>query len=140
CRLSFSILGRVGTTDRLLVAQVIQAELKTIGVEVAFETLDNASFIARWRRGEWEAVVSAWFFPVDSTLIGLYVCDGSNNATGFCDPALDEFFVFSDHELRSEGRKRLFGAATMRMFESARTLFLYHNVISELVGPRIVNY
>jgi peptide/nickel transport system substrate-binding protein len=139
-RFSFTLLNRSGSADRMLVAQVIQAQLRAVGVEVLFETLESVAWSSRWRRGQWEAVVSAWFLPADPTLTGLYACDGANNMTGFCDPVLDDLLVRSDHALSLTGRKPLLDRAQERLAETARTLPLFHNATPELVSRRVVGY
>ena len=139
-RFSFVIVNRAGMTDRILVAQVIQAELKAVGIEVGLETMESAAWTQRWRSGQWVAVVSAWFLPADPGITGLYACQGANNMTGFCDPALDELLERSDHVLALAARKPLLDLAQERLAESARTLPLYYNVVPELVKKRVGHY
>ena len=139
-RFSFVIVNRAGMTDRILVAQVIQAELKAVGIEVGLETMESAAWTQRWRSGQWVAVVSAWFLPADPGITGLYACQGANNMTGFCDPVLDELLERSDHVLALAARKPLLDLAQERLAESARTLPLYYNVVPELVKKRVGHY
>ncbi|MGE3616101.1 MAG: peptide ABC transporter substrate-binding protein [Gemmatimonadales bacterium] len=139
-RLSFTMLNRAGSTDRIAVAQVIQAALKAVGVEVRFETLESAAWTNRWRSGEWEAIVSGWFLPADPSLTGLYACDGANNMAGFCDPELDVLLKRSDRTLDPDARKRDLDLAQERLAASARTLPLYYNVIPEVVSTKVGNY
>jgi peptide/nickel transport system substrate-binding protein len=139
-RLAFTILNRAGATDRIAVAQVIQAELKAIGVAVGFETLESAAWTNRWRARQWEAIVSAWFLPADPSLTGLYACDGANNMTGYCDRALDTLLQRSDRTLSPAARKHDLEAALARLAATARTLPLYFNVVPELVSTLINNY
>jgi peptide/nickel transport system substrate-binding protein len=139
-RFSFVLLNRAGMSDRILVAQVIQAELRAIGVLVLFETLENAAWTKRWRSGDWTAIVSAWFLPADPGITGLYACKGANNMTGFCEPELDEILERSDHALSFALRKPLLDRAQERIAKSARMLPLYYNVVPELVKKRVRNY
>ncbi|MFN0179145.1 MAG: peptide ABC transporter substrate-binding protein [Gemmatimonadales bacterium] len=139
-RLSFVMLNRAGSTDRIAVAQVIQAQLKATGVEVTFETLESAAWTLRWRSSQWEAIVSAWFLPADPSLTGLYACEGANNMTGFCDPALDEVLKRSDRTLDPDQRKRDLDLAQEMLAESARTLPLYYNVVPEVVSRAVGGY
>ena len=139
-RFVFTLLLRAGTRDRSLVAQVIQAELREVGVEVRFETLESAAWSMRWRSGQWEAVVSAWFLPADPGLTGLYACRGANNMTKFCDPGLDDLLERSDRALLFADRKALLDRVQARLAETARTLPLYVNATPELVRKRIHNY
>lgn len=139
-RFSFTMVNRAGSTDRLAVAQVIQAHLKQVGVEVTFETLESAAWTQRWRSGQWEAIVSAWFLPADPSITGLYACDGPNNMTGFCDPALDEVMEASDRGLDFDDRKPLLDRAQVMVAEDVRSLPLYYNVIPQMVSTRIGNF
>jgi len=139
-RLAFTMINRAGMTDRLQVAQVIQAQLKEIGVQVDFETLESAAWTQKWRSGQWEAIVSAWFLPADPSLTGLYACDGPNNMTGLCDPELDEVMEESDRYLAFAERKPVLDRAQAMLAEAALSLPLYHNVIPEVVSESIGNY
>jgi len=139
-RFSFQMINRAGSQDRIQVAQVLQAQLREIGVEVTFETLESAAWTQRWRNGDWESVVSAWFLPADPSITGLYACGGPNNMTGFCDPALDEVMESSDRALGLEERRALLAEAQAALVEDARMLPLYYNVIPQVVSDRIVNF
>lgn len=139
-RFSFVMLNRAGQGDRVAVAQVIQAQLKSVGVEVTFETLESAAWTNRWRNKQWEAVVSAWYLPADPSITGQYLCDGPNNMTGMCDPILDELLLLSDQSLDFARRKEYLDAAQTRLAETMTILPLYYNVIPEVVNERINNY
>ena len=139
-RFSFVMLNRAGASDRIAVAQVVQAQLKMVGVEVTFETLESAAWTSRWRNREWEALVSAWFLPADPSLTGQYACDGPNNMTGHCDPQLDELLLASDQALDFETRKRYLDQAQLKLAETAMMLPIYYNVIPEVVDRRVGNY
>ncbi len=139
-RFAFVMLNRAGSADRIAVAQVIQAQLKAIGVEVTFETLESAAWTQRWRTRRWEAIVSAWFLPADPSLTGLFACDGPNNMTGLCYETLDAALRASDRALAFDDRKPLLDAAQMQLAESAFMLPIYYNVVPEVVSARIGNY
>jgi peptide/nickel transport system substrate-binding protein len=139
-RFSFVILNRAGQGDRIAVAQVIQAQLKAVGIEVTFETLENAAWTSRWRNEQWEGVVSAWFMSADPSITSLYLCDGPNNMTGMCDPELDELLVQSDKALDFDTRKRYLDLAQEKLAANATMLPIYYNVIPEVVSNRIGNY
>ena len=139
-RFSFVMLNRAGTADRLAIAQVIQAQLKAVGVEVTFETLESAAWTQRWRSGDWQGIVSAWFLPADPSLTNIYACEGSNNMTGMCDPELDAELHRSDRALSFAARKPLLDAAQARLAEVAHSLPIYYNVVPELVSRRVSGY
>jgi peptide/nickel transport system substrate-binding protein len=139
-RFSFVLLNRAGTADRLAIAQVIQAQLKDVGIEVVFETLESAAWSQRWRSGNWEGMVSGWFLPADPSLTNIYACDGSNNMTGMCDAALDAVLQGSDRALGFAARKPLLDDAQVRLAEVAHSLPIYYNVVPELVSRRVSGY
>ena len=103
-RFSFNLLNRAGAADRIAIAQVVQAQLKQIGVEVTMETLESAAWTQKWRSGDWEGIISAWFLPADPSITNLYACEGHNNMTGFCDPVLDRLLEASDRLLNFDER------------------------------------
>jgi len=138
--LSFTLLNRAGRADHIAIAQVIQAQLKTIGVEVKFETLESAAWTQRWRSSQWEAIVSTWFLPADPSITGLYACQGANNMAGVCDPEFDQLLEASDRALAFEARKPLLDQAQVRLAELAFSLPIYYNVTPEVVHRRIRNF
>jgi peptide/nickel transport system substrate-binding protein len=139
-RFSFTMINRAGSADRIAIAQVIQAQLKNVGVEVNFETLESAAWTQKWRSGQWEAIVSAWFLPADPSLTGLYACDGPNNMTGLCDPNVDDALKASDRVLAFDARKPLLDEAQSRLAAAALSLPIYYNVVPEVLSTHVVNY
>ncbi|MGI9625799.1 MAG: ABC transporter substrate-binding protein [Longimicrobiales bacterium] len=139
-RFSFEMINRAGALDRIQVAQVIQAQLAEVGVEVRFQTLESAAWTSRWRTKEWEALVSGWFLPADPSLSGLYVCEGPNNMTGLCNPELDQVLKEADRHVTLETRKPVLDRAQVMLAEAAVSLPIYYNVIPEVVSERIGNY
>jgi peptide/nickel transport system substrate-binding protein len=139
-RFSFEILNRSGSTDRIAIAQVIQAQLKAVGMEVTFRTLESAAWTQQWRNGDWEGIVSAWFLPADPSITGLYACGGPNNMTGLCDPELDALMEESDRHLDFDARKRALDDAQVRLAETYRALPIYYNVVPQLVSTEVGNF
>ena len=139
-RFSFDVINRAGSADRIAIAQVIQAQLKDVGLEVVFETLEAAAWTQAWRTSSWEGLVSAWFLPADPTLTGLYACDGSNNFTAMCDPELDEALERSDQSLDFTERKQALDEAQALLAESNRFVPIYYNVLPEVVSTQVGNY
>lgn len=139
-RFSFVLMNRAGAADRIAVAQVIQAQLKAVGIEVRFETLENAAWTNRWRNFQWEGIVGAWFLPADPSMTGNYMCAGPNNMTGICDPELDALMLASDRSLNFATRQGFLNQAQVMLADHSRILPLYYNVIPEVVSTHIENY
>ena len=139
-RLSFTMINRAGRSDRIAIAQVIQAQLKDVGIEVLMETKESAAWTGQWRTGEWEATVSGWFLPADPSFTNLYACDGANNMTGYCDPALDDAMKASDEALAFDARKPLLDQAQAALADDAFSLPIYFNVLPEVYNTSLVNF
>jgi peptide/nickel transport system substrate-binding protein len=137
---SFYILLSAGRADRIAIAQVIQAQLKDIGVDVTFETLEGAAATQRWRDGQWEGIVSGWFLPADPSFTSLFACGAPNNMTGLCDPELDVVMKESDSYLSFEERKPLLDQAQEMLSDAALSLPIYYNVIPQLVSKKVGNF
>ena len=127
-KLSFTIINRNSRPERIAIAQVIQANLKDVGVEITFENLENAAWLDRWLSKDWEAVVGGWIIPADPSMTSLYACEGSNNFTGFCSEELDAAMEASDKVLEFAERKPLVDEVQAIMAEDAWGLPLYYVV------------
>ncbi len=127
-RLSFTIINRNSRPERVAIAQVIQANLKDVGVEITFENLENAAWLDRWLSKDWEAVVGGWIIPADPSLTSLYACEASNNFTGFCSEELDAAMAASDKVLDLAERKPLVDEVQAILAEEAWSLPLYYVV------------
>jgi peptide/nickel transport system substrate-binding protein len=139
-RFTFYMLNRASRATRVAIAQVIQAQMKEIGVEVTFETLEGAAATQRWRDGEWEGIVAGWFLPADPSITSLFACGAPNNMTGLCDPEVDLLLKESDKYLSFADRKPLLDEAQDALAKAALSLPIYHNVIPQLVSKKVGNF
>ncbi len=139
-RFSFTILNRAGRNDRIAIAQVIQAELKDVGIEVLMDTKESAAWTSQWRTGNWEAIVGGWFLTADPSVTNLYSCDGANNMTGYCDPKADEVMKASDQALDFKDRKPLIDQVQATLADDAFDLPIYFNVLPVSYSNTLVNF
>jgi peptide/nickel transport system substrate-binding protein len=139
-RFSFTMLNRAGRNDRIAIAQVIQAQLKEVGIDVQMETKESAAWTEQWRSGQWEAMVSGWFLTADPSITNLYACDGANNMTGYCDEKLDEAMKASDEALDFNERKPLMDTAQEILMEDAHDLPIYFNVLPISFSKALINF
>jgi peptide/nickel transport system substrate-binding protein len=139
-RFSFTILNRGGRNDRIAIAQVIQAELKDVGIEVLMETKESAAWTEQWRSGNWEAIVGGWFLTADPSVTNLYACDGANNMTGYCDPKLDEAMKASDQALDFSERKPLIDQVQALLADDGHDLPIYFNVLPISFSTKLANF
>jgi peptide/nickel transport system substrate-binding protein len=139
-KFSFTMMIRAGNTVRQAIAQVIQANLKDVGIEVKFDTQEAAAWTKIWRTGQWEAVVGGWVLPADPSITNLYGCKSSNNMTGHCDEELDKLMQASDQEFTVEKRKPLLVQVQSRLLDDMFSLPIYYNVTPIVVSEKLGNF
>jgi peptide/nickel transport system substrate-binding protein len=139
-QLSFTIMNRAGRADRIAIAQVIQAQLKQVGIDVKFDTQESAAWSNTWRTGNWEAVIAGWILPADPSFTSLFGCEASNNMTGLCSEDLDKLMAASDAELDPTKRKPLLDEAQAKLAEEMLSLPIYYNVTPVIVTERLQNF
>jgi peptide/nickel transport system substrate-binding protein len=139
-KFSFTLMIRSGANDRVQCGQVIQAQLKDVGIDVLFEALEGNAWSAKWRSGQWEAIVSGWFLGADPSITAIYGCGGSNNFTGYCDANLDKVMQASDKTLDFNTRKPLTDQAQELLATDAFSLPIYAEVLPWYVSNNMVNF
>ncbi|MGH7476371.1 MAG: ABC transporter substrate-binding protein [Longimicrobiales bacterium] len=94
--LSFTLLSSDNPLTRGI-AEVTQAQLRRVGVQVEARTLEFQTLLGRHRGRDFDAVVSSWImdnFQVASAPLALFhsrlaTVEGSSNRSGYANPAAD---------------------------------------------------
>jgi peptide/nickel transport system substrate-binding protein len=139
-RFSFTLLNRAGRNDRIAIAQVIQAQLKDVGIEVLMDTKESAAWTGQWRTGNWEAIVGGWFMTADPSVTNLYSCKGANNMTGYCNPKADDAMNAADQALDFKDRKPLMDQVQALLADGAPDLPIYFNVLPISYSNKLQNF
>jgi peptide/nickel transport system substrate-binding protein len=143
-KFSFKWLNRGGRLDRIAIAQVVQAQLKQIGIESTMTELDAAAWSQKWRSHDYEVQVGGWFMSSDASLTNYYHTrdgkNGSNNFSGFGNSEIDALMIQSDKVLDFKTRKPLLDKAQAMIVDEARDIFLYYRDSPWVVSDRLVNF
>ena len=139
-KLSLTALLNASDAIGKLYWQVIQQNFKAVGIDLKIDSKDAAARSQVWRSGQWEIQISRWVLPADPSVTGLYSCKGSNNMTGFCDPAADEAMIASDQELDPAKRKALLFKAQELLAEDAFSFTIYYNVNPIVISKKLGNF
>lgn len=130
---SFTLFVNDNTT-RLQLAQIIQANLKEIGINMEIETLEWGTYLQKTAQGEHQALLGGWvsgtsdadivFFP----LLHSSSHGGAGNRAFYTNKALDNIIEKARLTANSEERKALFAQAQKILQEDAPFgLLLYKN-------------
>ncbi len=143
-KFSFTFMNRSGRTDRISIAQVVQAQLKQIGIEVTMKEFEAAAWSERWRNSEWDAIVGGWFMSSDISLTNYYHTrdgkNGSNNFTGMSNPELDALMVAADKNLNYAERKPLLDKAQQIIADDVVSIYLYYRDSPWVVADNLENF
>jgi len=143
-KFSFTWLNRAGRADRIAIAQVVQAQLKAIGIDSKMESLEASAWSQKWRGFGYEVTVNGWFMGSDASITNFYHtrdgANGSNNFTGFSNPELDKIMIQSDKNLDFKTRKPLLDKAQQILLDEAYNIFLYYRDGPWVVSNRLVNF
>ncbi|GAB5450781.1 MAG: peptide ABC transporter substrate-binding protein [Halioglobus sp.] len=109
----------------------IEVTLSNQEWKVYLNSVDNMDFqIAR--RGWIGDYVDA------NSFLDMFVCDGGNNSTGFCDPEYDEMILREAPRAKSrEERYRIFHEAETRLMEQMPIIPIYTYTSNHLVHPSV---
>lgn len=124
--LSFKIMPIPTVPEALQIAQVIQDQLKRIGVIVEIESVDFATFLQRWRESDFDTFVSLNGGRPDPDL-HLYrhvFSQGSTNVFKFNDPETDRLLQQGRTVSDFEKRKQIYRELQIRLADQVPFLFL----------------
>jgi peptide/nickel transport system substrate-binding protein len=143
----FSFVLTVNAANRLHqdIAQVVQRQLRQVGVEVEIRTMEFQSMLQRYRAREYEAVLANWSldtFKVDPT--PLFSCTQarvpmSANRTGYCSPEADRLMAAGVRETDPGRARAIWRAFSERLQQDQPVTFLYWSEDMAGVGPRLRN-
>jgi len=96
-KFKFQLITNQGNTRRAAIGQVVKDELKQIGIDVDFQTIDFNVVIDRMNAQTFDAIILGWRngFPDDPDATQLWTSSGDkvgsgSNFTSFYDPKFDE--------------------------------------------------
>src|SRR5262249_60602985 len=74
-RLAFTLITQAGYAIRESVAQVIERQLRDVGVDVRVELHDGTAISSIWFEGRFDAMLHWWQMPSDPELTTFFAAD-----------------------------------------------------------------
>jgi peptide/nickel transport system substrate-binding protein len=108
------------------IAQIVEAQLEEIGVDVELELLERGIFIDRWVDRDFDGYVSTKSGSPDPdfALFRAFVTDGSANVFSYSNPEVDELLQQARRETDPEARAQLYRDVQRILVEEAPAVFL----------------
>lgn len=127
-RLSFEFTSTAGNALRELAFEVIQEQLKPIGIELKSGFGDAAVVFGNkvLVQGNYDLFMFAWVgSPDPGGSVEIWKCEGSQNFTGYCNDEVTQLLEDSDLALDNAERASLLNQADALMAEDIPTVPLY---------------
>lgn len=151
-----ALLAEAGVTGRLpmdlmvtneypetvTAAQVMQSQLKDIGVDVKIRTLDFAAWLDQQGKGSFDVFLLGWLGNIDPD--DFYYAQhrtGANfNFQKYSDPAVDKALDTARAETDEETRKGLYEDAVEQIVDDASYVYLYNPQVVQAWSPTVQGY
>ncbi len=128
--------------ETIQAAQVIQAQLAEVGVEIGIEQEAFATWLDRQAAGDYDAFLLGWLGNLDP--FGFYhaqhVCEGTSNFQGYCNPEVDELLNQAAAETDQDARKALYDQAAELIVDDVSYLYLYNPDVVQAWAPDLEGY
>ena len=131
---------------RLQVAQIIQANLKDIGVDVKIETLEWGTYVQKTGEGEFQAYLGGWVSGTSDADIVLYPLldsksiGASGNRARYSNPDFDKEVEMARTVLNPDERKEYYKNAQLIIQEDAPLINLYNKNENIGINKRILGF
>jgi peptide/nickel transport system substrate-binding protein len=123
-------------------AQIVQDNLKRVGVEMEIALLEVGAWIEKRKAGQFDAAESLWSGrpDPDGNMFSHLTTGGANNWGKYSNPKVDELL----HQARSSGsqadRKRLYGEAVRILVDDSPLVFLHHDAWTKAWDEKVQGY
>jgi oligopeptide transport system substrate-binding protein len=127
----------------LIVAQSIQSDLKTVGVDATFRQEDGAVIFESFNIRDFQLGLAAWVADFDDpmTFLGLMRSDtGAQNYGDYKNPRYDALLDAADHEPEAGKRAQYLAQAEQLMLDDADVAPVLNGVNLNLVAPDITGW
>jgi len=111
------------------IIQLIQSQLKKVGIDGEIETYDRLAFVNKWRSGEGE--IGLFFVPVPKPdpymqFQIFFATTGGNNLIGYSNKKFDDILDKSKKTYNPEKRKAMYKELQDIVAEDSPEVFLFH--------------
>ncbi len=130
-------------TDSLLLMEAIQADWRSIGVQVSLQQNEGAIAFAAYRERNFEVGSMSWYADFNDPVTFLALMQsqtGGQNYGDYNNPAYDALLAQADQEPDAKIRAGLLARAEQIMLNDEGAAPLFYQVTRALVNPRITGF
>jgi len=131
------------STDTVLIAQAMQADWATVGVQVKFRQEEGQISFQDFNVRDFQLGLVSWILDYDDplTFLALMRSDtGAQNYGDYRSPAYDALLDQADHEADGARRAQLLARAEKLIVDDADIATVYYGVNRNLVNPQVTGW
>jgi peptide/nickel transport system substrate-binding protein len=137
---TITLLVPTGNQQRELSANIIQANLNEIGLDVQIQQQDFPSVLSKVFSKEFDLTLLGWTDTFDPDHVSsTFKTGGQYNLTNFSDEVVDNLIEEAGAARNPEVRKQLYDELQVKLQEQVPAVFLYYPNMLAAVNKRLVN-
>lgn len=125
----FTILTNQGNNERIRAAEIIQQNLKAIGIDVKIRVMEWQAFLEQIDKRSFDAMILGWSMSRDPDLYDIWHSSktkkGEYNFVGYKNPEVDRLLVQGRRTFDREKRKKIYYRIHELLAEEQPYAFLY---------------
>ena len=140
----FTLMTNQGNEVRRQVAEIVQQQLRRVGIEVKIRVVEWSTFVHEFiDKRRFEAVLLGWNLSRDPDLYDLFhsskTKEGEYNFVGYANPEVDRLLVEGRRTFDQASRRRIYQEVHRRLAEDQPYTFLYVADALPVVASRFRN-
>ncbi len=135
-------LNIVNTPVDQKLAQIVQDNLKRVGIDLEIALLEIGAWIEKRKAGQFDAAESLWSGrpDPDGNMFSHLTTGGANNWGKYSNPKVDELLHQARSAAKQAERKRFYGEAVRLLLDDSPLLFLYHDAWTKAWDEKVQGY
>ncbi len=123
-------------------AQVVQDNLKRVGIEMEIALLEIGAWIEKRKAGQFDAAESLWSGrpDPDGNMFSHLTTGGANNWGKYSNPKVDELLRQARSSPSQAERKRFYTEAVRLLIEDSPLVFVHHDAWTKAWDERVQGY
>jgi len=136
------VVNIVNTPVALKMAQIVQDNLKKVGIEMDIALLEVGAWIEKRKAGQFDGSEALWSGrpDPDGNTFSHLTTGGANNWGKYSNPKLDELLQQARSSPNQADRKRFYGEAVRILIEDSPLVFLHHDAWTKAWDEKVQGY
>ncbi|HET7318342.1 MAG TPA: peptide-binding protein [Nitrospirota bacterium] len=136
----FTIMTNQGNNERIRTAQIIQQNLKAVGIKVDIRVMEWQAFLEQIDKRSFDVIILGWSMSRDPDLYDIWHSSktrkGEYNFIGYSNPTVDRLLVAGRRTFDIEKRKKIYYRIHAILAEEQPYAFLYVPDATPIVHKR----